>query len=253
MASTGNDANDGSRGSPKRNFQSAHDAVAAGGQIVVLDTAGYGQLNINKSLAVTVPPGVNGFVTVSGTNNAITVAAGAGSRVSLRGLIIEGGGSRASIGSGPGFGIYVLDVGTLTVEDCTIRNFLDALVFAPANAGASPLTVLAVYNTSVRNCSYGIDVQTPAGVSGVSIAYISGCRLDDLGDAIYSTNAYVRVEDSVVFNCDTGLHSANGNITTSACKFETVSRVIAGNGNFGSFGNNTIVGASPFNANYPLK
>ena len=41
VASFGNDANDGSRGSPKRNFQSAHDAVAAGGQIVVLDTVGY--------------------------------------------------------------------------------------------------------------------------------------------------------------------------------------------------------------------
>jgi hypothetical protein len=42
VASYGNDANDGSRGAPKRNFQPAHDAVAAGGQIVVLDTAGYG-------------------------------------------------------------------------------------------------------------------------------------------------------------------------------------------------------------------
>ena len=36
VASYGNDANDGSRGNPKRDFQAAHDAVAAGGQIVVL-------------------------------------------------------------------------------------------------------------------------------------------------------------------------------------------------------------------------
>jgi hypothetical protein len=40
VASYGNDANDGSRASPKRNFQPAHDAVAAGGEIVALDTAG---------------------------------------------------------------------------------------------------------------------------------------------------------------------------------------------------------------------
>ncbi|MBV9126632.1 MAG: hypothetical protein JO117_00960, partial [Verrucomicrobia bacterium] len=60
VASYGNDASDGSRGSPKRNFQAAHDAVAAGGEIVVLDTAGYGALSITKSVAVTVPPGVNG-------------------------------------------------------------------------------------------------------------------------------------------------------------------------------------------------
>jgi hypothetical protein len=40
VASYGNDASDGSRASPKRNFQPAHDAVAAGGEIVALDTAG---------------------------------------------------------------------------------------------------------------------------------------------------------------------------------------------------------------------
>jgi hypothetical protein len=36
VASFGDDANDGSRGAPKRNFQAAHNAVAANGQIVVL-------------------------------------------------------------------------------------------------------------------------------------------------------------------------------------------------------------------------
>src|SRR3954468_16799499 len=75
VASYGNDANSGSPTSPMRSFQAAHDAVAAGGQIVVLDTAGYGALNINKSISVTVPPGVNGFVTVSGNSNGIVITA----------------------------------------------------------------------------------------------------------------------------------------------------------------------------------
>ena len=44
------DTNDGTRGAPKRNFQPAHDALAAGGQIVVLDTAGYGALTIDRSI-----------------------------------------------------------------------------------------------------------------------------------------------------------------------------------------------------------
>ncbi len=56
VASYGNDVNDGSRGNPKRNFQAAHNAVAAGSEIVPLDTAGYGQLNITKSVAITAPP-----------------------------------------------------------------------------------------------------------------------------------------------------------------------------------------------------
>src|SRR4051794_5450669 len=53
VASYGSDTNDGSRGSPKRSFQAAHDAAAAGGQIVALDTAGYGALSISKSISVT--------------------------------------------------------------------------------------------------------------------------------------------------------------------------------------------------------
>ena len=83
--------------------------------------------------------------------------------VNLRGLIIEGGGSRQSTGTGPGFGVYVTSVGFLTVEDCTIRNFLDGLPFLPANTDAR----LAVYNTSVRNCRFGIDVQAPANGFGI--------------------------------------------------------------------------------------
>ena len=76
VASFGNDANDGSRGNPKRNFQAAHDAVAAKGQIVVLDTAGYGPVNITKSIGIIVPLGVTGFITVTGNGaKAINIAA----------------------------------------------------------------------------------------------------------------------------------------------------------------------------------
>jgi hypothetical protein len=245
VASFGNDGNDGSRGSPKRNFQSAHDAVAAGGQIVVLDTAGYGQLTITKSLAVTVPPGVNGFVSVTGNSNAITVNAGPVSRVSLRGLIIEGGGSRQSIGTDSPFGIYVTSVGSLTVEECTIRNFLDGLVFSPSNNDAR----LAVYNSRVRNCRYGIDVQASVSNPNPSQAFIADCRLEDTGDAIYSTNAYVAVDDSIVANSTIGLHCAGEShafIAANNCRFNYVNNVCAGNnaasgdhGTIESYGNNT--------------
>jgi hypothetical protein len=259
VASFGNDGNDGSRGSPKRNFQAAHNAVAAGGQIVVLDTAGYGQLTITKSLAVTVPPGVNGFVTVTGTNDAITVAAGEGSEVSLRGLIIEGGGNRQSTGNGPGFGIHVTSVGWLSVEDCTIRNFLDALPFTSTNFGAR----LTVYNTTVRNCRYGFDVQG-VGSGGLSPAAITGCRLDNLGDAVFATgDVNVNLADCVIAHCDTGIHFATTSgftfVAASGCKFSDVSNPVVGS-NFGtykiaaSYGNNTAAFSSNvFNESLSLK
>ena len=164
VASSGNDANDGSRGSPKRNFQAAHDAVAAGGQIVVLDTAGYGALNITKSLAVTVPPGVNGFVTVSGDNSGITINAGASVVVALRGLIVEGGGSDAN-----GRGIQANSVGDLAIEECTVRSFFFGILATAMN--------LYVHHCTVRGCSYGLAVENGANNVPV-LAVATGCRLE---------------------------------------------------------------------------
>jgi hypothetical protein len=168
VASFGNDANDGSRGAPKRNFQPAHDAVAAGGQIVVLDTAGYGQLTITKGLAITVPPGVNGFVTVSGTSTGITVNAGSSASVSLRGLIIEGG------GSGVGIGVLANDIRSLTIEDCTVRNFGEGIFLVPT--ASSPK--LFVYHTTVRNCGYGLDVEV-TGAAFTTMAVVNACVLQE--------------------------------------------------------------------------
>ena len=167
VASTGNDANDGSRGAPKRNFQAAHSAVADGGQIIVLDTAGYGALVINKSVSVTVPPGVNGFVTVGAGNSGITINAGLIGVVALRGLIVEGGGANSN-----GNGIYATGVGTLTIEDCTVRNFKYGIFAAPANAAQ-----VSIYNTAARSCSYGLIIQPGAAVTVTASA--TGCRVEN--------------------------------------------------------------------------
>ena len=121
IASTGSDFNDGSRAAPKRGLQAAHDAVAPGGEIVILDTAGYGPLTISKSVAITVPPGVNGFVTVPSGSNGIMIFAGVNDKISIRGLILEGGGAANNDGVG-----IMVSKGALdgSWEDCTIPGVL---------------------------------------------------------------------------------------------------------------------------------
>ncbi len=175
VASFGNDANDGTRNAPKRNFQAAHNAAAAGGQIVVLDTAGYGILNINKSLRVTVPPGVNGFITTSGSATGVTVAAGAGDTVALRGLIVEG----ANVG---GVAINCTSVGTLLVEDCTIRGFASGVVMDQSVAGR-----LRVSGCSIQVGIYGILLQTES--TNTLNAVVVGCTIENCGFAALQTGA----------------------------------------------------------------
>src|SRR4051812_2538260 len=197
VASYGNDANSGSPTSPKRAFQAAHDALATGGQIVVLDTAGYGAFTITKSLSVTVPPGVNGFVTVS-SGNGVKIDAGASARVNLRGLIVEGSSSSS------GNGIYIVSALTVILEDCTVRNINEG-IYAQTN---TPLR-LNVANCRVRDCAYGLDVETSSSSGLVAVA--TGCRLENCwNDGLYvgtSNNGAVGMtaSDCTITGCGYGI------------------------------------------------
>ncbi len=202
IASFGNDANDGSRGAPKRNLQAAHDAVAADGEIVVLDTAGYGRLTINKSVSVVVPPGVNGFVTATGPGNAITIAASSSAQVALRGLIIEGNGGG---GGSSSEGIFcTAGVGSLTVEDCTIRNFSGGIAVLPPNSSR-----LFIRNTTVRGCGIAMEFDAVAG--SALTAVVSGCQVEGnqigitASAASSGTSADLTVADCAINTCNTAV------------------------------------------------
>src|SRR5262245_53726971 len=87
VGAQGSDANPCTFVLPCRTFQHAHDSVAPGGEIDVLDTAGYGALTISKAISIQ-GHGFSGISTSSG--NAITINAGASDKVSLRGLLLDG-------------------------------------------------------------------------------------------------------------------------------------------------------------------
>jgi len=91
VAAQGSDANPCTFASPCRTFQRAHNAVAAGGEIDVLDPAGYGALTITKSISIQ-GHGFSGMTVVSG-GTGIIISAGATDSVSLNGLLIDGAGT----------------------------------------------------------------------------------------------------------------------------------------------------------------
>src|SRR5262245_40472316 len=84
VAAQGSDGNPCSFAAPCRTFQHAHDTVAAGGEIDVLDPAGYGAVTITKSISIQ----GHGFSGISAPNlgNGIFVSATAADDVSLNGL-----------------------------------------------------------------------------------------------------------------------------------------------------------------------
>src|SRR5262245_62815504 len=90
VAAQGSATNACTFAAPCRTFQKAHDTLAAGGEINVLDPAGYGSVGINKSISIQ----GHGFAGISATSGAIgiTIDAGASDKINLNGLIIEGAG-----------------------------------------------------------------------------------------------------------------------------------------------------------------
>src|SRR5579884_882943 len=102
--------------SPCRTFQYVHDnVIAAGGEIDVLDPAGYGPVTISKALSI-VNDGVGTAGVQAASGNAITINAGSGDAVTLRGLSVEG------LGTGS-YGVQVLAAGRVAILGCSINGF----------------------------------------------------------------------------------------------------------------------------------
>ena len=114
----GSDSNTCSLSAPCRTFQLAHDYTNSGGEIVVLDTAGYGPVNITKAISINVPDGIEAGITTTTAVDAIAISAGASDIVNLRGLTL--------IGLGIGHdSIRFNSGGALNVRNCTIGGFTD--------------------------------------------------------------------------------------------------------------------------------
>ena len=145
VSSTGSDANDCSRSSPCRNFQRGHDAVTAGGEVVALDSAGYGAVNITKSVTIT-GEGVHAAATSPSTGgNAVTVN-GAGITVILRNLQVQS--HPASVG---GSGIFARNFAVLHVESCTVKANSTGFFFFPNSADGTPARKLFIKDSIFRN------------------------------------------------------------------------------------------------------
>jgi hypothetical protein len=113
VSAIGNDADACSVSSPCRSFGRALSVTDAAGEIVVLDSGGYGSVVINKSISIVAPEGVYAGITVtSGTG--VSANPGVGGKVVLRGLTINGLGGTTGISVSGGAEIHI--------QRCTISN-----------------------------------------------------------------------------------------------------------------------------------
>jgi hypothetical protein len=219
-AQTGNDANTAANCSitqPCRNFNAAVGVVSAGGEVVALDSGGYGATTISKAVTLTSPLGVYAAITaLTAGTNAITVSAASTDTVVLRGLTLTGLGGQ--------HGIKVISVGNLHVEGCVISGFTDTGILVSLVADGSHIFIK---DTITRNngSNGGIFIATSTGTVRASI---DNCRSERNGffGFIASNNSRVTINRSVASGNDSEgfvVYSNGAGVTTELSCEECVS------------------------------
>jgi hypothetical protein len=118
VSGVGDDANPCSRTAPCKTFAGAMPKTAAGGEINVLDSGGFGAVTITKSISI-IAVGVEAGVLVAGTNGIVVFLTNPSDTVLLEGLDIEGLGGV----SGGLNGVKIIGSGKTTIRNCSIRHF----------------------------------------------------------------------------------------------------------------------------------
>lgn len=190
--------------SPCRSFGKAITVTDPNGEIIVLDSGGYGRVTIDRSVSIIAPPGVHAGISVFAGDNGIDINT-PGVKVSLRGISING--------QGGNFGVNFSSGTELHVDACVISNMASPGLFAGAGS-------VYVHNTLIRDGSADGLVASNATVQ------ISRTRLEaNATDGLYvASTARVHVRDSVITNNgDIGVAVIAGPLTRVDVENTTIS------------------------------
>jgi len=232
VSGLGNDADPCSRTAPCKTFAGAFSKTAAGGEINVLDSGGFGAVTITKALTISAE-GVTAGVLVSGTNG-IVISAGASDVVTLRGLDIDG------IGTGLN-GIRFLSGKALHVQTTRIYGFTQAGIdFEPNQASAE----LEVQDSIVSENATGVLSKPVVGGSAkVSLERVSlvnnsvGFRADATSGASNCT-----LKDSrAAGNTGAGIDAFSAGATAAVIMFDQSTTVGNGTGILSETGSGATV------------
>jgi hypothetical protein len=239
VSGMGTDGGACTRAVPCKTFAFALTQTNAGGEIDVLDPAGYGAVTITKSISI-VNDGVGTAGIKGSSGNAITINAGASVSVHLRGLTIEG------LGSGLN-GILFNTGGSLAVENCVIRDFSNGINIAPTG---SAVVTGVLSNVITDNNGNGIIVNgtTSTGASLNVTVVDSVSSNNNTGIAAVSTASgavtLVMVRNSVASYSGMGLFAQNAilRVGHSMVTGNTLGVNVASGGTLFSYGDNDIDG-----------
>lgn len=221
VATYGSDTNSCSLALPCRAFAAAIAQTSPGGEVIVLNSGGYGPVTITQSVSIISPPGVYAGISVTSTpGNGVTIAAGASDIVILRGLTLTGPG--VPYGESGNDGIDVQSAGVVHVEGVIVTAF--------RSNGLSVFTAgeLYVSDSIFRGNFGGVFAGAPAAALKVSIIR-SAVENSALEGLVVGSNASATIRESLFAgNGSRGLRAYASSGTPSEVVVESC--VFSGNG-----------------------
>ena len=218
--------------SPCRSFAQALTQTNPKGEVIALDSGGFGAVTIDKAVKIVAAPGVYAGIGVTAGVVGVWVIAGPSDVVVLRGLTL--------IGAGGSNAIYFSLGGRLYVENCVVENIGNAIVSVYGN--------LVVTDTIIRRIFNAIEVYGGKSlVDHVTISQVSNIAVQAAQDATLSVRNTV-VSD--VFPGYFGNAFRAGSNTTASLNLENCAAFNIGGGVVVSSGglirvSNSVMTANP--------
>src|SRR5262245_16386579 len=213
VSGAGDDVNVCSRTAPCKTFAGAISKTAAGGEVNILDSSGYGFVTITKSITIDGGGAFASILAASGTTG-IVINAGATDVVTIRNLSING------VGTGLD-GIRFVSGKALNIDNVKIFGFTsDGIEVNKTAAGA-----LNIEDSLVSDCA-GTGVRIASSSGAVSIA-IGRSRIQNCGSGIQaSANAVLNIRDSDFFKNNIALLVDAGNAQASVFNVRFASNIV---------------------------
>jgi hypothetical protein len=171
VSGVGDDANPCSRTAPCRTLAGTISKTAAAGQINLIDNAAVGAVTVNKAMTIEATGAFAGILATTG--NGVVINAGVDDVIVLRGLTIDG----ANLGTN---GIRFLAGGSLTVDHCTIANFLgNGILFEPSGTShmlVKDSTIIKCINPAIVGAGGAVLVRSTTGLARATLNNVQMTR-----------------------------------------------------------------------------
>jgi hypothetical protein len=199
VSSKGLDSNTCQVTLPCRSIGAALAKTNAGGEIIVLDSAGYGGTLIDKSVSIVAPDGIYAGVTVGATGGFLIN--GPDIEVQIKGFTI-------AYQSGTPVAVDIQQAASVRLENVQIAGFAGTGGGAGSgvainHAASTPSSRLVLRNVTVRNSDTGLRSNGSAQnkvVLAENVVFDSNATCFDIYDG-----SEVTIRDSKIFNCGMGI------------------------------------------------